>query len=209
MNRFLFKAVYASMAKCTSVLSHSMTLNDWKSNSWKRRLSTLNRGLQPKLALRASLFLAAVLFLCTSKVDAQSCTPLTLSNFPANTSFQIDDEEQLSGTNIQFLLIATINETTGAFTGYFGPASTSYSVSGTLTQVGSNGLSITFRYAVGEGIVNVYTYTGAIATVGSGCGTFVAGTYDITTILFESPISYRVLGTSGPFPFSGTAYKFY
>ena len=151
---------------------------------------------------------------------AQSCQPLTIASLPSYlpapfTGFVLDDEgfassgPASSAPPLLFLNnLEVTNPATGAFTGYIGPLDNplEYPANGTLTQIGTSGLSITFGYALSPVVeATRYSYTGAIAVekgTYQACALFMAGTYTESGYL----LTMRGFGgfvTSGPYPFSG------
>jgi hypothetical protein len=147
---------------------------------------------------------------------AQDCQPLTIASLPSylpytTDGFLFDDEGLASSASELFLnTIEVTNPATGAFTGNIGTlnAPSEYQVSGTLTQVGTSGLGITFGYALAPIIeATRYTYTGAIAvetaaSSGETCVLSIGGIYTETGMLLQLKGGIITV-TSGPYPFSG------
>jgi len=178
-----------------------------------------------KMAVRIALLGALISTLWTPRVNAQGCaalTPASVANYTGSGSeaFEIDNEGMASAP-LYFDLDGVPNATTGAFTGTMSTASskpsygTYYTANGTVTQVGTSGLSITFTYSVPngpfieDGMVS-YTYTGSIVIADQTCDLFMAGTYTTTsTALIVGPFGtgFRTI-TSGPYPFSAKLVKY-
>jgi hypothetical protein len=174
--------------------------------------SPLSKALLWKPLVRVAVLSALMVTLWIPKVQAQSCTPLTISSLATSYnvlspfSFNFDDEGFVSsGSNLRF---ASLNENTGTFIGSFAvpvPGDIdSYEVNGTVVQVGSSGLTITFSYSPAVPLLTTYNYTGAIALADSSCDVFIAGTYTTTSLVPVPGIrrSFRSI-VAGPFPFSG------
>jgi hypothetical protein len=156
---------------------------------------------------------------------------LTLSTLPellgsGQLAFEIDDEG-LNPTPLYLdMPVGQPNTSTGAFTGFVatstGPGAPTYPVTGMLTQVLDDGLSVTFSYSPGTNANGVieggsYTYNGAIALEQSQCNLFMAGVYTANIHLkipvtfpfhpVTNPISYTLV--LGPFPFSAKAVQYF
>jgi len=154
-----------------------------------------------KMHIRAALLGALMVTLWMPKAKAQNCAPLTiasLSNYlPAGTGFAFDDENfvPMASANVWF---EVTDPATGSLTGAYG----GYAVSGTVSQVGTSGLSVSFTYSTGPS--QWYSYTGAIAIADQSCDIFIAGTYTVNFSVFRPgrpPIILHL--TAGPYPFSG------
>jgi hypothetical protein len=162
-------------------------------------------GLLVRMALVGALWAA----FGAPTVAAQSCIPLTLDTISTylasgQSAFEIDDEG-LTATPLYFDLIGQPNPTTGAFKGAISTApqtpqtnASYYPLTGTLAQVGSSGLSISFTYS--PQALTAYHYTGAIAVAGQSCNLFLAGVFtQTTTVVSKFGVSATI---SGPYAFS-------
>jgi len=144
------------------------------------------------LLLKAAFLGAFVTALWMPLAKSQSCAPLTLSAFPNGGFFTLDDEN-LSADPL--FVEMNVNPRNGALTGSVQIGSYSSSLTGSATQVGTNGLLVNFSWELPPFTFN---YTGAISVLGQSCAMFLAGTYTETTMLYPLPPT-----TSGPYPFSG------
>ncbi len=103
-----------------------------------------------------------------------------------------------------YVQISSVNAQ-GAFSGIIVlPSGQDYFLSGTVTQVGSDGLSISFSYNTNssEPLLGVsYSYAGAVQFT-PNCYLFAAGEYK-TSYWVPQPKFGVLQVVSGPFPFSG------
>jgi len=158
--------------------------------------------------------LATALLGASAVASAGSCIDfpaLTISTFQffQSQAFLLEDEEQATGTakgTPPYFMLESITAQ-GAISGFLVTAGQQeYAFSGTVTQVGSDGLAISFSYDTNPtkpALGASYTYSGAMQLT-SNCDVYVAGTF------MESYMMPTVKGpvlrvTTGPYPFSGYA----
>lgn len=161
--------------------------------------------------------LLATALLGTSAAASAGCNAIpaltisALQNTYVGQLFLLENEGQAMGTlNLQqvppYLQLNSVTDQ-GAISGIFltGGQQQTYTISGTVTQVGTDGLSITFSYNTSPTTTEGggYTYTGALQ-LSSNCDLYMAGTYTELVVMHSAKFGY-LFENIGPFPFSGFA----